>query len=148
MRATVIRLSLGTMLIVGAACETQVPTSPRVVNPPFTGPVVATPKFPAPTGPSRTFVFDHELSFPVSGGTASSRFVLYDNGAFELQYSASLQYRGRYTETDGKIVFEWEGWSVAGPWGATGTLRGDMLAVEYNMVMTMSDFDDGVYRKS
>jgi hypothetical protein len=35
-------------------------------------------------GPSRTFTFNHELSFPVSGYTKQSRFVLYDDGAFVL----------------------------------------------------------------
>lgn len=25
------------------------------------------------------------------------------------------------------IRFEWDGWSAAGPWGATGTLQGDTL---------------------
>ena len=27
------------------------------------------------------------------------------------------------------MTFEWEGWSVAGPWGASGTLKGDALTV-------------------
>ena len=34
---------------------------------------------------------------------------------------------------------------AAGPWGATGTLRGDTLTVGYNTVMSMSDFEDAVY---
>ncbi len=54
--------------------------------------------------------------------TTASRFVLYDNGAFELQYVGLGEYRGGYTEANGVINFQWEGWSTAGPWGATGTV--------------------------
>jgi len=48
-----------------------------------------------------------------------------------LQYEGG-EYRGRYTEANGDIVFDWEGWSVAGPWGAIGIMR-------------LSDFEDAVY---
>jgi hypothetical protein len=97
-------------------------------------------------GPSRTFTFDHALSYRVSGYTTQSRVLLYDNGAFVLQYdSLGGGYRGGYDETNGVIVFRWEGWSSAGPWGATGTLTGDLLTVQYNLVMQMSDFEDAVY---
>ena len=34
---------------------------------------------------------------------------------------------------NGVITFEWEGWSVAGPWGATGTLQGATLIVQDNL---------------
>jgi hypothetical protein len=79
--------------------------------------------------------------------TEQSRFVLYDNGAFVLQY-ASLggEYRGGYTESNGIITFEWEGWSLAGPWGATGTLNSGSLTVRYNVIMQLTDFEDAVYR--
>jgi hypothetical protein len=98
------------------------------------------------SGASRTFVYGGAPSDPVGNDTKASRFVLYDNGAFVLQYVAlSAQYRGKYTEANGVISFEWEGWSVAGPWGATGTLNGDSLAVHYNSVMQWTDFQDAVY---
>ena len=42
------------------------------------------------------------------------------------------------------IKFEWEGWSVAGPWGATGTLKGDSLTVHYNEIMRHTDFEDAL----
>ena len=54
--------------------------------------------FPPLSGPSRTFIFDGELTYPVRDFTRKSRFVLYDNGAFVLQYPSSLgdgRYRGR-----------------------------------------------------
>jgi hypothetical protein len=55
-------------------------------------------------------------------------------------------YRGGYTEADGTITFDWEGWSVAGPWAATGTLKDGTLTVRYNDIMQWTDFDDAVYR--
>lgn len=99
-------------------------------------------------GHRKIFTFDHQLSYSVRDYTQQSRFVLYDNGAFVLQYAicnCGGAYRGRYTEANGVITFEWEGWSTAGPWGATGTLKGDTLTVQYNLIMMMSDFEDAVY---
>jgi hypothetical protein len=76
----------------------------------------------------------------------AARFVIYDNGAFVLQYvSLGIEYRGGYTESDGVITFQWEGWSSAGAWGATGTLNDGSLTVRYNLIMQLSDFEDAVY---
>jgi hypothetical protein len=100
------------------------------------------------SGPSRTFVFDHELSYPISDYTKTSRFVLYDNGAFVLQYPSIGEggYPGGYREANGTIVFEWEGWSIAGPWGATAAIKDRSLTVQYNEIMRLTDFEDAVYR--
>jgi hypothetical protein len=85
--------------------------------------------------------------YPVRDYTKNSRFVLYDNGAFALQYvSVGGEYRGGYTEANGGITFEWEGWSAAGAWGATGTVNGGSLTVRYNDIMQLTDFEDAVYR--
>jgi hypothetical protein len=102
------------------------------------------------SGPSRTFVFDRELSYRVSDYTQKSRFVLYDNGAFVLQYPSlgDRGYRGGYADASGVIAFEWEGWSATGPWGATGTLKDDSLTVQYNQVMQLTDFEDSVYLRT
>jgi hypothetical protein len=99
------------------------------------------------SGPSRTFIFASELAYPVRDHTKNSRFVLYDNGAFVLRYLrlGELGYRGGCKDANGVITFEWEGWSSAGPWGATGTLQGELLAVQYNSVMQHTDFEDAVY---
>jgi hypothetical protein len=103
-------------------------------------------ELPCLSGSSRTFAFDHELTYPVSDYTKQSRFVLYDNGAFALQYGGAIgQYRGGYTASNGVITFQWEGSSSAGPWGATGTLRDGSLTVQYNLIMGLSDFEDAVY---
>ena len=50
-------------------------------------------------------------------------------------------------EANGVITFAWEGWSVAGSWGATGTIRGDRLTVQYNLIMQLTDFEDAVYAR-
>jgi hypothetical protein len=103
--------------------------------------------FPPVTGTARVFNFLSQSSYAISGFTTRSRYVLYDNGTFVLQYAdnGGFEYRGRYTEVNSIITFEWEGWSAAGPWGATGTLRGETLTLAYNPVMTLSDFEDAVY---
>ena len=77
--------------------------------------------------------------------TAASRFVLFDDGTFMLQYP-HVVYRGTYTQDGSALVFSWEGWSSAGPWAATGSLVEDSLTVRYNVVMTLSDFENAVYK--
>ena len=151
MMTTAWRGALLVLLMLSAACGSSGPTSP---TPTGTSQPIALPS-PAPqrgisapplSGPSRTFVFDRELSYRVSDYTKESRFVLYDNGAFMLRFvGQGGEYRGEYSEADGVITFEWEGWSVAGPWGATGAVKGDRLTVQYNLIMQMTDFEDAVY---
>jgi len=148
---TIVRLCAAVVtLTLLAACGSSLPTSPSGAMPPSVAiPPAAQPAsvFPPLSGPSRTFAFEREVSYPVSHYTKGSRLVLYDNGAFVLQYLTLGPggYRGGYTEVNGVITFEWEGWSAAGPWGATGTLQGDSLRVQYNFIMQMTDFEDAVY---
>jgi hypothetical protein len=85
------------------------------------------------------------LEYGVRESTKNSRFVLYDNGAFVLQYVGGGEYLGEYTQTNGTVAFDWEGWSLAGPWEATGTLEGEWLTVRYNFIMQLTDFEDAVY---
>ena len=153
MNSTVGRGAVVVLLVLFAACGSSGPTSPTGTNPPSALPPPTPPTpppatvFPPLSGPSRTFLFDRELSYRVSDYTKKSRFVLYDNGAFVLQYPSLGEggYRGGYEDANGVIRFEWEGWSVAGPWGATGTLKGDSLTVQYNQIMQLTDFEDAVY---
>jgi len=137
------------LLVVLAGCGSSGPTSPTGTNLPAVS-VPPTPPatvFPPLSGPSRTFVFDRELSHRVTDYTKSSRFVLYDNGAFVLQYPTLGDggYRGGYEDANGALTFAWEGWSTAGPWGATGSLNGDVLTVQYNEIMQHTDFEAAVY---
>jgi hypothetical protein len=104
------------------------------------------PFVPAGT-PFRTFVFASATSPSVElrDYTLRSQFVLYDNGMFSLQYPGGFEYRGTYTESQGTVIFSWEGGSRAGPWAATGSLEGDRLTVKYNLIMMLTDFEDAVY---
>ncbi len=150
-RAAVRGGTLVTLLILSIACEGPRPTSPTVGTQPTAVPRPPAPPpsgFPPLSGPSRTFTFDHELGYRVREYTMKSRFVLYDNGAFTLQYtSLGGEYRGGYTEANGVITFEWEGLSVAGRWSATGTLKDGSLTVQYNTIMQLDDFEDAVYTR-
>ena len=149
MYTAISRGTLVGLVVLSIACGRSTPTAPTRSS---QGPVVPSPPAPPPTnfpalsGLSRTFTFDHELTYRLSDYTKQSRFVLYDNGAFALQYvSLGIEYRGGYTESNGIITFQWEGWSTAGPWGATGTLKDGSLTVQYNLIMQLTDFEDAVY---
>jgi hypothetical protein len=104
------------------------------------------PGFPALSKPGTIFLESSVYSRP--GKPAESRYVLYEDGTHALQlsvYPQAMEFTGRWTRTDSIIQFEWDGWSTAGPWGATGTIRGDDLDVRYNIVMSLTDFEDAVY---
>ena len=151
------RLALGVSLaLLASACNHPVslPTAPTRTRPAPTAiaapPVLDVPRdFPAVTRPARVYVAVNSPYFPIHGSPLASRYVLYDDGTFALQYASAnypfFEYRGAYTEVNALITFEWEGWSTAGPWGATGSLSDDSLSVRYNLIMQLSDFEDGVY---
>ena len=100
------------------------------------------------TGQPRTFIFDHTLSGYEDPYSPGSFFNLYDDGTFVLEYPAVVgapEFLGAYTEADGVLTFAWEGWNIAGPWGATGILMGNSLTVNFNGTMQGSDFVSSVY---
>ena len=145
MHITLRLVGLVIVVTVATGCGFSGPTAPTASA---ETPVAATAASPLPPieGRARTFSFDAGRSGRVSDVTRDSRFILYDNGAFVLEYAKIWKsYRGAYTEANGVVTFEWEGWSAAGRWAATGTLDGDALMVRYNIVMNMSDFDDAGY---
>jgi|SRR6266853_582397 len=149
MRSPLSRGALVGLVVLSIACGSTTPIAPTATSPLPGVPSPAAPpsqSFPPLSGRSRTFAFDHELTYHLTDYTKQSRFVLYDNGAFVLQYlSLGIEYRGAYTESNGVFTFEWEGWSVAGAWGATGTLKEGSLIVQYNLIMQLSDFEDAAY---
>jgi hypothetical protein len=106
--------------------------------PPTPQPAIGTPALPPITRPARVYVATHYSWRP-------NEFAFYDDGTFELVYSGQGDYAGRYKEANGQITFEWDGWSAAGPWGATGEITDDMLTVHFNVIMQLTDFEDGVY---
>jgi hypothetical protein len=78
--------------------------------------------------------------------TQGSRFVLYDDGTFALQFLRFAgESRGTYQDSEGSVTFHWEGSNSAGPWEATGSNTGDRLTVRYNPLMVLTDFEDAVY---
>ena len=146
-------------LVIGAACallaacsDSAQPSAPVVYQTPLP-PSVSSPVFPDPTRSGRIYAAApsmDELYTKFLGVSTNSRYVLYDDSTFALEFVNSrygaFAYAGRFTRTDSRITFIWEGWSTAGPWGAEGTLRGDSLSVRYNLIMQLTDFIDGTYR--
>jgi hypothetical protein len=148
MNTTVRRGAAVFLVVLSTACGSSGPTTPTAIPQPLPVPAPTAPPtrtFPPLSGPSRTFVFDHELAYAVRDYTRKSRIVLYDNGAFVLRYDGIGDYRGGFTESNGVMTFDWEGWSVAGPWGASGTLEKTSLTIRFNFIMQMTDFEDAVY---
>jgi hypothetical protein len=141
------------LTVVFAACGSSTPTSPTGTNsPPVLPPPTPSPRvnFPPLSGPSRTYVFDRELSYPVRDFTRQSRFVLYENGAFALHYpNTEYVYRGGYQVADGILMFLFDSSTGRGdhePWDdATGTLEGDSLAIQYEASMQQADFENALY---
>jgi hypothetical protein len=124
--------ALFVLLTVCAACGAVTPAAPTPAPPA----VIST--FPAPSVNARVFVSVHSLP-------RASQFLLNDDGTFTLTYSGGPEYSGRYKETNGVMTFDWDGWSSAGPWGATALLGDKTLTVRFNLIMQLSDFEDDVY---
>ena len=151
-----LRLALS-IAILSAGCSDAArpsPTAPTptAIAPPRMPPVepAVAPPFPAVSRPGRVYVATTEPSYAgYHGGTLKSRYVLYDDRAFALQYASprfgNFEYRGTYTESNGEVVFQWEGSSAAGPWGATGVITEESLTVSYNLIMQHTDFEDGMF---
>lgn len=99
-----------------------------------------------PSVPQSAIAYDRES--PHASG-ALSRYVLDTiSGEFELQYLGAGGlgvFTGTYTRFAWQIDFDFDGWSAAGPWEATGTLGSERLDVSYNVVMLLSDFENGTY---
>ena len=122
---------------------------PKVpVGPPSPAAPAASSSCGLVAGPARVYNFSSELEFRVREFTRQSRFVLYENGTFVLEYASPIgQYCGRYTESNGAITFTWDGWSTAGEWGAKGIVKDRAMTVTYNSIMMMSDFEDAIYSR-
>ena len=139
---------IGLLAVVASCRDSSLPTPPADSPAPSSsaGPPAGPIPFPEPTpfpGPG-VYVFAPTTGVTVQWYTSGSRYVLNDDGTFVLQYP-HVEYRGRYTVAGGHITFDWDGWSTAGPWGATGVSNGNSLTVKYNVIMMLSDFEDGVY---
>lgn len=100
--------------------------------------------YPAVTQPASVFEREGLDSFGFR-----SRFVLYANGRFELQYiligQESGSYAGAFSQQGNDFHFTFDARNSAGPWLANGTLDGLRLAITFNHVAGLADFEDGVY---
>lgn len=149
---------LALLAAVLGGCGDAYPTAPGQDDAPGVAPhsAVAT-GFPEPSGPARVYSLVSEDTRGWTGSRMDSRYVLYDNGAFALQFSGtSSQTNGRYVDTDGLLELAWEQNSTVpedhpdparwpGPWEATATLAGDTLSVAYPVHMWLVGFLDAVY---
>lgn len=133
-----------TVAIVVALLSTACSEVTRVVDTsPLTNPPAVVP-FPAVTRPATIYRAPDALyGFP-------SRYVVYDDGTFALQFTAPEghlrypDYAGRYTRTGTVLTFDFERSDQFGNWIGTGALRGEELHVTYSEAMQM-DFAGGTY---
>ena len=127
------KITLGALFVTLGGCKDSGP------------PVEPTANFPVPS--SAATIYDRTSSSSIPG---KSRYIVYDNGTFSLQYVTPafgfFEYVGRYTRQDSAIAFQFD--DNGGIWVADGISAGDSLTVKYNHDMLMSDFEDGVYTQS
>ena len=101
---------------------------------------------PDPISPTARATVVYEAS---DSASHRSRYVLYDDGTFSLEYwrrgNDPFDYRGRYVATDSVIQFNFDFFSGHGPWQSIGQLHDDRMAVTYNQVMKMVDFINATF---
>jgi hypothetical protein len=94
-------------------------------------------------------------------GAPSPRYVLLKDSTFALEYGSYqggvIGYPGTYSRADSVIAFKFDisstaysGSTAYSRWEATGTVRGDTLAVKYNdgMLWLLADFMDPYFDKA
>jgi hypothetical protein len=144
---SIAKITLGALLVTLAGCKDLVlpPLEPRAPPPGEpNGPPILT-DFPVPSSPAG--IYDRTSPSVFDG---PSRYVIYENGTFSLQYVSAKwgfgEYPGRYSRTDSAITFQFDAsGGTFGPWLADGIVAGDSLTVKYNYIMVLDDFEDGVY---
>jgi hypothetical protein len=141
MRLSIVR-SLAVVLTaaVVVSCGSSEPAAPPAPD----QPVSPNPTAPAPNPPATLGIYDR-LTPSVFVGT--SRYVLYQDSSFALEYVAGATYRypGRFTRSDSLVRFNFTVPAASEPWIANAVLRGTVLAIQYNTLMLLSDFENGEY---
>ena len=144
---------LGALLVLSAGCteRTQFITAPPPQSPsvPDPAPIAPAPPFPALTHSGQIYRASdslYDLYATYHQSHLASRFVLYEDGKFDLQFSSArfgfFEYHGFYADVGSGFDFTFDAESR---WSASGTLRGDQLTVTYNLIASLSDFVDGDY---
>jgi hypothetical protein len=145
--SSLVALGLAMTLAIGCSDSTGTLAPPPPVTP-------SLPAFPALTHPGAIYVEEGPVYqfFYAAQGRLTSRYVLYEDGTFELQLMSLLRgffsYPGTYSTSGDSVAFDFTDRNSIGPWGAAGAVSGDELSVTYNEAMSWDDFIDGKYRKS
>ena len=71
--------------------------------------------------------------------------LLVSAGCEEQRSLRFFQYQGRYALTGSAITFRFDASNRAWPWEAHGAIDSGWLAVTYNDIMMLADFEDGVF---
>ena len=151
------RCALLTALVSLAACDYAVrapapPTSPPYVSsPPSVPSPPAAPGRPADPPPPTIAgaAVLYRRASPLSNGGEDSYLLSREaDSAFTIIFpngSKSWGWSGRYERADSVLTFHYNATSGAGELRARGIIRGDMLFLQYNLAMQLTDFEDGVY---
>ena len=132
-------------LVLLLACDDDsygsTPTAPAVRHaPPSTEPTGSLPV----TEPATPGTYERTT---LALGRLDSQIVFESSGAFRLEYGGSgadgFGYPGTYARQGDWYLLDFEGWSTAGPWEAYASFGGKCVDVRFNMVMVLSDFEDG-----
>jgi hypothetical protein len=146
--------TLAILAFVGACSRSETMPAPSPIQAPLAAvrPATWVPSWPSHSRAARAYAAVSPTPWSAHASALHSRFLLFDNGDVALQYSSAsrpfFEYLGTYRENAGTVTFDWEGWSVAGAWGATGTITEQELAVKFNIIMSLSDFEDATYVRS
>ena len=112
----------------------------------------ASPPFPPVTRAARVYVGVDRPESSYHNGPLVSRFVLYDDHAFAMQYASpkwgNFEYLGTYDETNDRVTFYWQGSNRAGPWDAVAVITEESLAVKFSFLNQLNDFYDGLYLRA
>lgn len=142
-------LALGTTFLLACA---GAPTDPIVQQDPTlaTPPPSSTDVMPPAVGELFVRTGGHEEETErYHGGSLEERYDVADDGTFRLQFLSArygfFEYLGSHTRAGAVLDLAFDDSNTAGEWRASGTLDGDCLTVEYNLVMFLADFEDGVY---
>jgi hypothetical protein len=126
------------------------PKPPRVAVAPIT-PALPPPPPNSPADARRHLTGRlYQRVSPLSYGTSDAYWLSSSggNGTFQMILPDGLSlwpWTGRYTRADSVLVFRYNAWSAAGELTARGIVRGDTLLLEYNTIMMLMGFEDGVY---
>ena len=119
-------VGVAALTVLFAACsERQVSDPQPQAGPTDSGPAAPfVPVFPALAKPGQVYAEPQGL-YANSGSQSVSRFVLYDDGTFELQFargSAPLTFKGRYVRDASGVRFDWDDWETTDSWFAASTV--------------------------